>query len=110
MNDFGPGTPGTSASEIPPMVDPARLRPSVGPVGSAGTAPHPGDSNRVSDPIPFRRPMPEATPFDPQRSTERREELTVAEPAPAGSTADPVLDLAVGTPAPWAEGREMSTC
>ena len=105
MNDFGPGTPGTSASEIPPMVDPARLRPSVGPVGSAGTAPHPGDTDRVSDPIPFRRPMPEAQPSDPERSADLRDELTVAEPAPAGSTADPVLDVTVAAAAPAAEQK-----
>jgi chromosome partitioning protein len=101
VNDFGPGTTG-SASEIPPMVDPARLRPSVGPVGSAGTAPHPGDTDRVSDPIPFRRPIPEGEPSDPARSAELRDELTVADPAPAPAeptapdrTADPVLDVAV---------------
>ena len=110
MNDFGPGTPGTSASEIPPMVDPARLRPSVGPVGSAGTAPHPGDTDRVSDPIPFRRPMPEAEPSDAERSAELRDELTVADPAPAesapaGTPADPVLDVTVESVAPVAEQK-----
>ncbi len=102
MNDFGPGTPGTSASEIPPMVDPARLRPSVGPVGSAGTAPHPGDTVRVSDPIPFRRPMPEADPSGQERSADLRDELTLADPAPTDAATDPVLDVPVEVAVPEA--------
>ena len=94
MNDFGPGTPGTSASEIPPMVDPARLRPPAEPPT------HAGETYRVSDPIPFRRPMPadesSVTPAN------LREELSVADPtldvpvsesAKLGPTGRPMPDL-----------------
>ena len=51
MNDFGPAFPGSSASEIPPMVDPSRLRPQP-----PETVQSQGDDPRVSQPIPFRRP------------------------------------------------------
>src|SRR6187200_3348645 len=58
VSDYGSGHPfngqGSSASEMPPLM------PTAGP--SAG--PHPASSSggpdRVSDPIPFRRPMPSA--------------------------------------------------
>ena len=53
MNDYGPVSSGTSASEIPPTVDPTLVRP----------APFPGEPIRVSDPIPFRLPAdPNAGP------------------------------------------------
>ena len=93
MNDFGPGTPGTSASEIPPMVDPARMRqPAAPPI-------QPGDTERVSDPIPFRRPMPRD---ESSVRPEIRDELSVA---------DPTLDVTVTAPAAEAKlgptGRPM---
>jgi chromosome partitioning protein len=72
VNDFGPANPGTSASEIPPMVDPALTRPS--PVQSHG------DNHRVSDPIPFRRPEPEPTSTE-QASPQRSSSVAVADPA-----------------------------
>jgi chromosome partitioning protein len=82
VNDFGPGNPGTSASEIPPMVDPARLR------TPAETPTYSGETGRVSDPIPFRRPMPhDESSVSP---AVLREELAVA---------DPTLDVAVSDPA-----------
>jgi chromosome partitioning protein len=60
VNDFGSGPHGTSASEIPPM-NPLRMPGAAYPVAA-------GDPDRVSEPIPFRRPAPE--------------ELHVADPAP----------------------------
>ncbi len=91
MNDFGPGNPGTSASEIPPMMDPARLRP------TAASPTQPGDSVRVSDPIPFRRPMPEDESSTSTRVT--KDELSVADPefdvpvAKLGPTGRPMPEL-----------------
>lgn len=77
MNDFGSTFPGGSASEIPPMVDPSRLRPPSPP-----TVQTQGDESRVSQPIPFRRPQNEQ--------------------ASAGgvAVADPALDVDVEVPAP----------
>jgi chromosome partitioning protein len=72
VNDFGPGNPGTSASEIPPMVDPARLRPPAEPPTYSG------ETGRVSDPIPFRRPMPQDESSVSPAAI--REELSVADP------------------------------
>src|SRR4051794_14838407 len=57
VNDFGSGPHGTSASEIPPMTP-----------NYASAA---GGPDRVSDPIPFRRPV-----------IEPAEELHVADPLP----------------------------
>jgi len=78
VNDFGPVYPGGSASEIPPMVDPSRLRPP-----SPETVETHGDDSRVSHPIPFRRPDDEQ-----------------AQAASGGvAVADPVLEVGVQAPA-----------
>jgi chromosome partitioning protein len=66
VNDYGTGHPfggqgsqGSSASEIPPLMpNPGQVRAS-GP-GSPTPAASAGGPDRVSDPIPFRRPMPSA--------------------------------------------------
>jgi chromosome partitioning protein len=84
---------GTGASEIPPLVDPARRswappNPSEV-VPDAGPSPRidAGEPERVSDPIPFRRPDPTA----PE---------TVPEPG-AVATADPEVKLGpTGRPMP----------
>ncbi len=66
VNDFGSAHPfggqghqGSSASEIPPLMpNPSRVRASVD--GAPTPAASAGGPDRVSDPIPFRRPMPSA--------------------------------------------------
>jgi chromosome partitioning protein len=69
VNDFGPAFPGSSASEIPPMVDPSRLRPQ--PPETVETQ---GDDSRVSQPIPFRRP-------DDEQAVASSGGVAVADPA-----------------------------
>ena len=58
MNDFGAGSSG-SAFEIPPLVDPARYRPNPDPVPDPSAAEDSGDTDRVSDPLPFPVSAPE---------------------------------------------------
>ena len=96
MNDHT----GTSASNIPPLVDPARLSswppPSPAPQASAESpAPEPsprfdaGEHNRVSDPIPFRRPDPQAPETVPDTGS-----VATADPeVKLGPTGRPMPDL-----------------
>jgi chromosome partitioning protein len=58
VNDFGAGSSG-SAFEIPPLVDPARYRPNPDPVPRPSAAEDSGDTDRVSDPLPFPVSAPE---------------------------------------------------
>jgi chromosome partitioning protein len=60
VNDFGSGPHGTSASEIPPLAPNPVIsgRPTAA-FGDAPTASSSGGPDRVSDPIPFRRPAPD---------------------------------------------------
>lgn len=104
MNDYT----GTGASEIPPLVDPARMsswpppNPAQAQAGqAAGPAPEPsprfdaGEPQRVSDPIPFRRPDPNAPETVPP-DTDRQTGSLLAEGAPAvklGATGRPMPDL-----------------
>ena len=83
MNEYGPGSQGTSASEIPPLVRPSQ-------VNGAPTSPTAtGDPERVSDPIPFSRPPePAAVTSDVATGT------TAATAAPVlGPTGRPMPDL-----------------
>jgi chromosome partitioning protein len=93
VNDFGSGHPfggqgtqGSSASEIPPMFRPA---------ASAG------GPDRVSDPIPFRRPGSEEAA---DQRAELQEELHAADPAPVNNGAEKVL---VAEPVLGPTGRPM---
>jgi len=93
VNDFGSGHPfggqgtqGSSASEIPPMFRPA---------ASAG------GPDRVSDPIPFRRPGSEEAA---DQRAELQEELHAADPAPVKSGAEKAL---VAEPVLGPTGRPM---
>ena len=85
MNDFGAGSVGTSASVIPPLVDPRRAHP-----GSAQTPSSPmpfdgrtGDTERVSEPIPFPDAQPE--PAEPVLGPTGRPMPDLPEPRPVGS-------------------------
>ena len=95
MNDHT----GTSAHDIPPLVDPARMSswppPSPAPqAGTASPAPEPsprfdaGERNRVSDPIPFRRPDPDAPETVPASAT-----ATTDPQVKLGPTGRPMPDL-----------------
>jgi chromosome partitioning protein len=93
VNDFGSGHPfggqgtqGSSASEIPPMFRPA---------ASAG------GPDRVSDPIPFRRPGSEEAA---DQRAELQEELHAADPAPVTNGAEKAL---VAEPVLGPTGRPM---
>jgi chromosome partitioning protein len=91
---------GTSAGNIPPLVDPARMSswppPSPAPQASAESpAPEPsprfdaGEHNRVSDPIPFRRPDPQAPETVPDTGS-----VATADPeVKLGPTGRPMPDL-----------------
>ena len=95
---------GTGASEIPPLVDPARMSswapPNPAEVSPAapGTSPRidAGEPERVSDPIPFRRPMPDATGPDATEAsaTAAPAAVAVAEPEQKlGPTGRPMPEL-----------------
>ena len=96
MNDHT----GTSASDIPPLVDPARMSswPPPSPAQQAPAAsPDPGPSpridagerDRVSDPIPFRRPDPQAPETIPDMGS-----VATADPeVKLGPTGRPMPDL-----------------
>ncbi len=79
MKDFGSGHPfgsqGSSASEMPPMMP--------NPVSAGGP-------DRVSDPIPFRRPMPSALPSAGDTSELHAADPVVTDDLVAGAEA-PVL-------------------
>jgi chromosome partitioning protein len=81
VNDFGPGLPGSSASEIPPMLSPNLVRPVPSPQTSSG------EPARVSDPIPFRRPETET-------ETPASETASASQPPRAATvTAEPMLEV-----------------
>jgi chromosome partitioning protein len=95
VNDYGSGHPiggqgsqGSGASEIPPMMSAGRPSPrSVSGQASTHPAPASGGPDRVSDPIPFRRPMPSAGDAD---------ELHAADPPARTGLPDDVLAGAAG--------------
>ena len=99
MNDHGSGNPfggqgshGSSASEIPPLMpNPSQVRASVAGSPTPASA---GGPDRVSDPIPFRRPMPSAGDV---------EEIHAADPP--GAAAD--LLPGAGEPVLGPTGRPM---
>ena len=89
MDDFGSGHPyqGSSASEMPPLMPHPAMFPGRSRPGSAEEEPA-----QMSEPIPFRRPVPAAAPGP--------EELHVADPPAAeepelvlGPTGRPMPDL-----------------
>ena len=81
MNDFGTGSFGSSASEIPPLVGPSQR------VGVPATPAAPGDHDVVSAPIPFKRPKGTSS-------------APVEVPAAVGAPADTVLGP-TGRPMPY---------
>ena len=101
MNDYT----GTGASEIPPLVDPARRSawapPNPSEVDRSAPAPSPridaGEPARVSDPIPFRRPdphEPETLPGTDHEPVPRPGAVATAErEVEIGPTGRPMPDL-----------------
>jgi chromosome partitioning protein len=85
VNDFGPGSLGSGTSEIPPLVNPAFV---------TGATPSPaatGDPERVSDPIPFRRPEMPASDAVPRAEAAATEEMTAE--SVLGPTGRPLPDI-----------------
>ena len=85
MNDFGAGSVGTGASVIPPLADPRRAH-----AGSAQSPSSPmpasgptGDTERVSEPIPFPGSQPE--PAEPALGPTGRPVPDLPEPRPVSS-------------------------
>ncbi len=88
MNDYRFGSSG-SASEIPPLLNPALYRTTHAPGPGTSAPAAPGDTDRVSDPLPFPpvQTEPERAPVDTALPVQ-----TPAEPV-LGPTGRPMPDL-----------------